>query len=244
MDARGHGDSSKPEGDAPYAWHEFGDDALAVARVLAGEHPDGRVSLALGHSFGGTSLLLAASQDAEIFERLVMVDPVIRPPAGVPMLDPERAKNAIRLAEKASKRREVFGSREEARESWRTKSLFERWTPRAFELYLEEGLADRPDGQVELKCPSAVEAAIFSAGPDFDAWEVASRVTIPTLVLWAEQGDFPRVAFETLVERMAEARILDVDAGHLVTMERPDVVSRAVLEFAAPRRAPAQRSTG
>ena len=74
MDARGHGRSSKPEGDAAYAWHHFAEDYLAVARRLAGEH-GGRVAVALGHSFGGTSAFGAAAREPALFERLVLVDP-------------------------------------------------------------------------------------------------------------------------------------------------------------------------
>jgi len=242
MDARGHGDSSKPEGDAAYAWHAFGDDALAVARALAADRDDRRVALALGHSFGGTALMLAASLDPALFDRLVMVDPVLPPPHGTPAVDPARAERVGSLADRARKRREVFESREDARESWRDKELFEHWTPRAFELYLAEGLADRPDGRVELKCPAAVEAAIFAAGPDFDPWQAASRVKTPALLLWAERGDFPRRVFEEVARRMADARVRDAAAGHLVPMERPDLVVEAVQGFAAGT--VDQRSTG
>ncbi|MBW2716905.1 MAG: alpha/beta fold hydrolase, partial [Deltaproteobacteria bacterium] len=53
MDARGHGDSTKPEGADAYHWEFFGRDVLGVAEVLAAEHPEGRVALGVGHSIGG-----------------------------------------------------------------------------------------------------------------------------------------------------------------------------------------------
>jgi pimeloyl-ACP methyl ester carboxylesterase len=242
MDARGHGDSSKPTGDDAYLWHRFGDDARAVATALAAEHPDGRIALALGHSFGGTSLMLAASQEPALFDRLVMVDPVMKPPRGALSPDPERENRAGELADRARRRRQVFESRQAASESWREKAMFATWTQRAFDLYLAEGLADRPDGSVQLKCPGEVEGAIFAAGPDFDFWEVASRVKTPALLLWAERGDFPRAVYESVARRMADAEVRAVAAGHLVPMERPDLVVDAVLDFAG--RAADQRSTG
>ncbi len=213
----------------------------SAARALATEHPDGRIALALGHSFGGTALMLAASQST-LFDRLVMVDPVLKPSHGAPISDAEREERVGELANRARRRRQVFESRQVAGESWREKPLFADWTQRAFDLYLAEGLADRPDGSVELKCSGEVEGAIFAAGPDFDPWEVASRVKTPTLLLWAERGDFPRVVYESVAERMADAEVRDVAAGHLVPMERPDLVVGAVLDFAG--RAADQRSTG
>ena len=43
--------------------------------------------------------------------------------------------------------------------------------------------------------------------------------------------DFVR---EALASRMPAARVEEADAGHLVPMERPELVVSAVLRFAAP----------
>jgi pimeloyl-ACP methyl ester carboxylesterase len=233
MDARGHGDSSRPEGESAYAWTHFGRDAAAVGRALLAESGQPRIALGLGHSFGGTSLLMAAADEPELFARLVLVDPVMPPPrVEEAAIDPTRVERGDGLIERARRRREVFPDREAARASWSEKPLFRDWDPRAFELYLQEGLRDRPDGQVELKCATEVEAAIFSQGRSFDTWEVAAKVSTPTLLLWAEHGDFPRVVFEEVAKRMGDARILDAAAGHLVPMEQPDLVAREALAFA------------
>lgn len=242
MDARGHGDSSKPAGADAYAWTEFGADLAAVARVLAPE-AGGRVALGLGHSFGGTSMVMAAAAEPGLFGRLVLVDPVLPPPAELAgTVDPERGARAEKLVEGARKRRTLWPDRAEARASWIEKPLFADWDPRALDLYLAYGMADRPDGQVELKCSGRTEAAIFSQGFTFDVWKLAEAVEIPVLLLWASRGDFPRAVYEQFAARMADARVEDVDAGHLVPMERPDRVVDAVWRFA-----PAQgdqRSTG
>ncbi len=186
--------------------------------------------------------MLAASQESTLFDRLVMVDPVLKPPRSALGPDPERDARVSEMADRARRRRQVFESRQAASESWREKAIFASWTQRAFDLYLAEGLADRPDGSVQLKCPGEVEGAIFAAGPDFDFWEVAPRVKTPALLLWAERGDFGRSVYESVAERMADAQVRDVGAGHLVPMERPDLVVDAVLDFAG--RAADQRSTG
>jgi pimeloyl-ACP methyl ester carboxylesterase len=227
MDARGHGDSSKPEGAAFYSWEAFGQDLAAVAEALAAEHPDGRVGLGLGHSFGGTSMLMAAAARPDLFARLVLVDPVL----GLRVSSPERTQRGKELSEGARSRRRIFRSREEAGEAWRRKPLFASWRPESLELYLAEGLADREDGRVELKCPPEVEASVFERGRTFDIWSVAERVRTPARLLWAERGDFPRSLFEELAEHLADAEIEDVPAGHLFPMERPELVVEAVRAF-------------
>src|SRR5690606_20922179 len=98
MDARGHGDSTKPEEPEAYSWEAFALDALAVAEALAPAH-GGRVAVGVGHSFGGTALLGAAARRPELFGHLVLVDPVLPPPPGAAGLDPERAARVARLVE-------------------------------------------------------------------------------------------------------------------------------------------------
>ena len=229
FDARGHGDSSKPEGAAAYRWPEFGRDVAALAARLAPE--TGPVALGVGHSFGGTALVLAAVERPELFARLLLVDPVVLPRPG---RDAPGAAAASPLAEAARNRRPVFPDRASARERWEGRDTFARWTPRAFELYLAEGLADRADGSVELKCPGEVEAAVFESGGGVDAFALAPRLRAPARVLWARRGDFPRAHFEAWVRSMPEGELGEVDTGHFVPMEDPEAVVREALAFSAP----------
>jgi len=232
MDARGHGESSKPEGADCYHWELFGRDVLSVAEVLAAEHPDGRVALGIGHSIGGSSILMASAERPDLFERTVLVDPVILAPnRGQGTSAPDSPGN--RLAEGARNRRQVWPSREAAREKWVKKELFEGWVPEAMDLYLAEGFADRPDGQVELRCSSEIEAAIFEATGSFDLWSSADRVRTPTLIEWAARGLFPRASYEQIAARMTNARVCDIDAGHLAPMQHPDRVVAPILKFSA-----------
>lgn len=228
MDARGHGDSSRPEGPDAYRWGAFVEDLLAVAETLAPQH-GGRVAVGLGHSFGGTSMLGAAARRPNLFERLVLVDPVVPPPPEWVAGDPGRHARLTRLVEGAQKRRSLWPSREEARAHFAERSLFQHWLPVALDLYIEYGLRERPDGQMELKCPGDVEAAIFGASGGFDIAAVARGVAVPTTVLWATRGDFPRAVYERVFSTMPAARIVDAEAGHLVPMEAPELVVREVL---------------
>jgi pimeloyl-ACP methyl ester carboxylesterase len=111
--------------------------------------------------------------------------------------------------------------------------LFAAWTPRALDLYVAEGLADRRDGQVELKCPGEIEGVIFANGPNSDVMARASGLVPPALILWAARGNFPRAHFETLASRMPCGVVRDAGAGHLVPMEKPMLVAAEVLAFSA-----------
>jgi pimeloyl-ACP methyl ester carboxylesterase len=231
MDARGHGDSSVPEGGDFYRWELFGRDLVGVAKVIAAEHPGGRVALGLGHSFGGTAFLMASAAEPSLIDRIALLDPVIRlPPAAVGAA--ARAGRNHALAAGARRRRHVWPSREAARASWSRKALFANWDPRTLDLYAAEGLRDRPDGRVELKCSGEVEGTIFESGLDFDSLAVARRVTVPALIVHALRGDFPRRIHADLADALSDARLREADAGHLIPMQRPDLVVDEVTAFA------------
>ena len=119
---------------------------------------------------------------------------------------------------------------EAAREHFESRSLFAGWLPEALDLYLEYGLRQRADGRVELRCPPAVEAAVFSSSGRLDVEDLARRATVPAIVLWAKGGSFPPAVYQRVFAAMPGARIVDVDCGHLIPMERPDLVVAAVLE--------------
>jgi pimeloyl-ACP methyl ester carboxylesterase len=228
MDARGHGRSSKPEGDAAYEWRHFIADYLAVARSLADE-VGGRIAVGLGHSFGGTTAFGAAAEQPDLFERLVLVDPVLPPPVEAQVdLDPARAERIARMVEGARKRRATWPSRAAARAHFAERSLFEHWRPEALDLYVEHGLLDAADGSVELACPGAVEAAVFANGPNLDVLDLARRARVPTTVLWARQGNFSLPLYRRVFGAMERAEIREVDGSHLVPMEQPELVVDAM----------------
>ncbi len=229
MDARGHGDSSQPEGAEAYLWSEFAHDLAAVAERLANEH--GPVALGMGHSFGGTAFLGAGKRRPELFGRMVLVDPVV--PSLASAVAPDPTGRGRSLAEGARRRRTEWPSRAEARANWARRAVFSAWQPEALDLYALDGLRERADGSVALKCPSAVEATVFEQGGKLDVPEIAHGHPVPTLWLHAAQGHFPLELCHRLAASMRDARVEKLEAGHLAVMERPDLVSEAALRFAA-----------
>ncbi|MFN8643293.1 MAG: alpha/beta fold hydrolase [Candidatus Binatia bacterium] len=227
MDARGHGDSSRPDGPLAYAWSQFAEDLVAVAEALVAERGGGRVGLGLGHSLGGTSMIGAAARRPQLFERLVLVDPVVPPPPGSG-ITPQNTPQLQRLVEGARRRRAQWPSRAAARAYCRERTFFASWRAEAIELYLLDGMRQRADGTLELKCPGAIEATVFGNTDPIDLFVLAARIPCPTAVLWAERGNFPRPVHEALAAALPAGRLVRVAAGHLVPMEEPALVVAAV----------------
>jgi pimeloyl-ACP methyl ester carboxylesterase len=231
LDGRGHGDSTHPEAPGRYAWQLFADDLVGVAERVAAELGLAQLPLAVGHSFGGTSLLWAAKLRPDLFERIALVDPVT-PVAGAAARAPDRVAHVVGMVERATKRRHEWASRAEARAFFAERELFAAWHPTALDLYVIDGLRERLDGSVELKCPGAVEAAVFAGGEEVDVEAIARGVSVRALWLHASRGNFSRPRYDALAASMRKARVEPLDAGHLAPMERPDLVAEALLRFA------------
>jgi pimeloyl-ACP methyl ester carboxylesterase len=225
LDARGHGDSSQPEGEAAYHWDAFAEDLVEVAATLVAERRGAPIALGLGHSFGGTSMIGAAARRPELFERLLLVDPVVPPPLrGV---DPHDVPHLRKLIDGARRRRAEWPSRDAARDWCRERRFFSAWRPTAIELYLLDGMRERADGSLVLKCPGAVEGAVFAGSAGIDLFALAARVGVPTTIQWADGGDFPRAVHQSLADTMGDARLEALHCGHLVPMEQPELVVAA-----------------
>lgn len=227
MDARGHGDSSHPEGPLVATWNDFADDVAGVARALAAERGEERLAFGVGHSFGGTVTLGASARQPGLFERLVLIDPVVPVRTGS---SGERPEHLVRLIEGARKRRHEWPSREEARSWFAERSLFADWQPEALDLYVLDGLRPCPGGVV-LKCSGEAEATVFESGGRTDPMAWARASPAPCRVLWASGGNFPRAVHEALAAEMSAGEVVTVDAGHLVPMERPDLVVAEIRRF-------------
>ncbi len=236
FDSRGHGDSDKPKPPAPYAWEEFVRDAVALADAVVRELGATRVAFGLGHSFGGTCLMAAASRRPELFERIALLDPVILPRAGDPSgwRPPEGQPHPGAVI--ARKRAHVFPSREALREKWRERGTFGDWDPRALELYLRHGFADLPDGRIELKCPGAVEAAVYELGGGFDPWAEIAKLRVPGILLHGGRGNFPLDFIRTFCAQADALECRSLDAGHLLPMLAPDLVADELLAWLDARR--------
>ncbi|MBI5506008.1 MAG: alpha/beta hydrolase [Deltaproteobacteria bacterium] len=224
-DQRGHGLSSKP--DSGYEWGNFVEDTAQLMRLLGIEN-----ALGIGHSAGGTTLAAVASREPRRLRRLVMIDPVLYEPA-LARLVAELGGNP--MVARTRTRRMVWSSREELFGSYRKREPYSTWTDEALRVYVNEGTFERPDGEIELLCPARVEAQVYSAAPDFDAFDCLGKLTTSVLLLRGERSTtFDEERARRAVEAAPHARLLTIPGTtHFIPMERPDEVARLILAEAA-----------
>jgi pimeloyl-ACP methyl ester carboxylesterase len=225
IEFRGHGRSSKPA--PPVPWPEFAQDVLAVARHLAI-----RDAIGIGHSMGGHSLVSAAIQEPAIFSALVLVDPVIFPPAYYREPPPD--------ASYIARRRNRWVSAREMFERFRPRPPFSTWREEALHNYCDYALLPEGDAFV-LACPPALEAAIYGRcnAPENYLYAGIPGVAQPVAILragtTAQSEAFDLNASPTgpdLATCFPNGRdIFLAEHNHYIPMEAPELVIAEIAHF-------------
>ena len=237
IDARGQGDSDEPLLSGGVQWLHIAEDLAAVARQILQETGEERIGYAIGSSFGGTVSAIAEALHPGTFARIAMLDPPVHfgeawmKTVGI---DPEEvARHAPSLIELAKRRRRVWPSRSVVRDAWRNKPTFATWTREAFDLYINEGFKDLPDGNIALKCSPAVEAAVFEASSaNIELFNRVAETTCPTLLVHAGQGHFPPQIHRHFASLFPDCTLQIADAGHLMPFEDPDLCADILVRYA------------
>jgi pimeloyl-ACP methyl ester carboxylesterase len=227
-DARGHG-SSSPGPDSP-RWDMYGEDARIVtgwARAQA--TPPSRPVVGVGHSMGATALIMAALSAPQLFDLLIVVEPIVFPPRADTVDSP--------LAAGARRRRDRFPSFEAALDNFSAKPPLNSLDPRVLAEYVRHGFAEHA-GEVVLRCSPEYEARTYEMGVAHDTWTRLDRLATPTLVVaGASHPQQPSAVSADIAARIDGARFERwEDSGHFAPLERPerfaDLVRREIEHLA------------
>ena len=226
-DARGHGDSAKPQGAAAggpdphvteaYAPSAFVGDAIAVLDACGVERAG-----VIGHSMGGFHAAVLAATHPERVSWLVIVD------AGPEVL-PEGAARARRLS---LERPDWFAGRAAAEAYLRQTSpgypdsVYEnrlRW------LFREDS------GRLHWRSSRDALARILAGSAERgSSWERARDIRAPTLLVRGTRSPVLSAEGARRLQRtIPAAELIELDAGHNVALDRPRELADAVAAFAA-----------
>ncbi len=227
-------------------WKDFRDDYLHYLDDL--EFNPGNSSsrdnnsnqvIAVGHSVGAMTSLMAAIERPHLFRALVLIEPVIFPPLwGIltQILSPfNLAHRVYPLARTTLRRRTRFPSRKAMFENYRRKPIFSRLSDDVLRDYVEGLARDLPDGFVELKYSPAWETRIYETGGIADpyVWRNLPKVNCPVLILRGEETNIlRRRVIWLMLKRISNGKAFSIpETGHLVPLEAPYRTARIVLDF-------------
>lgn len=214
-DLRGHGRTSLPADPAHHkSWDIYARDLVALNAAL-----DRPADLAVGHSMGGTSFVLAAAL-MDTPPPLVLIDPAMLPGMGYRLFrTPLHTVLAshVPIAKQARRRTRHWPNREAALARYSAKPPFHRWAQGVLEDYLDDGLTETADG-VRLSCDPEWEAANFEAHAH-DLPKAGRRVASQIQLMKSQHGSVSMYA-SSLARRGARVETLE-GTGHLAPMEDP-----------------------
>ena len=210
-DARGHGDSAKPADG--YVPADFVADIVAILDAL--ELPR---AVVVGHSMGGSHALAFTLAHPDRVSRLVVID------TG-PVLESAGRERTSRLT---ATRPDRFATPADA-------EAYIRATSPGYgdEIYPHRVawlLRPTPEGLVWRSDAAALDQIL--RGSRSDLWEHLEEVTAPTLLVRGTHGYLARQTALEMVKRLPDARLLELDAGHNVHLDRPVELADAVVAFA------------
>lgn len=229
-DVQGHGDTE--HGGRFHGWNRSAE--LALEAFTEGRRCFADVPVyALGHSFGGVLTSLMLAQQPQLFQRAVLLDPVLFTPAMIGVMalsDVVGLSRRTTLASKALKRRSSWPDRAAAHAALHGRGMFRGWREDAFVSYIQHALKDSEKG-VELKCRPSREADIFSSFPK-RLWPSLAKVQTPTLVLYGQRS-YPFVGKSVARWCASNVQISaqEVAGGHCFMQEQPDDSAARVADF-------------
>lgn len=203
-DARGHGNSSAPN--HGYLYDNLAADVMGLIKTLKLNAP-----VLLGHSMGGMTAALAASQYPKRLRGVILADPTF--------LTPERQREvhesdvADQHLRVLSRPKEDFLAEIQARHSHRSREIIELFAQARFQ--------------------TSIRAFEILTPPNPDYTHLINALAIPSLLVTGDAGSIvsPEVA-EKLAGLNQHLKVVQIkEAGHGVPYDQPDRFSAAVQAF-------------
>lgn len=213
------------------SWDLFADDLIRALDQCGFKRIIGA-----GHSLGAAISMMAAVQRPSLFSALVLIEPVLLPPAllEAARAHPDQADN-IPLVRRARKRRNRWPHHRRAFEHFREKSVFSRLSDEALWDYVNHGLQEAANGDVVLRFPRDWEAQIY-ARPPLDIWQIVPQIRAPTLAIRGALSDtVSDEAWQRWQTLQPTAHFVQMeDAGHLAPLEKPQRLAITIRNFLEP----------
>ena len=232
---------SRPES-AP-TWQPMAGDLIEALDGLARSRAISLPIIGVGHSLGGVLTLWAAIRRPDLFQAVILIDPVILPPRQLRVLRLMHLVSHLSggliglhrhlpLVQATLRRRRTWPSRRACRDHLAAKPFFAGWPTASLDAYVDSGTRERPDGQVELIYAPEWEAHIFATTPT-DIWRYVPQLHSPVLAIRGERSPtFPAGSLARLARLLPQARTLTIaDSDHMVPLERPVETAEAIRSF-------------
>jgi len=209
-------------------WNTFADDLIQFM-----ERKGMKKVIGMGHSMGGTISVVAALKRPDLFEKLILIDPVIfdkkflLPTQILPYF---LLKKIIPIAKISAKRRNKWSSKEEVYDLWRKKRVFKRFSDESLQDLVNAAITTDGNGGVTLAFSREWETRIYMTAPY--VFSKMMKLDIPITVVKAEFTDvITKDLWKTWKTKQPQNNFIEFkNSGHLVPLENPLELANVLLE--------------
>ncbi|KAH9834045.1 alpha/beta-hydrolase [Rhodofomes roseus] len=199
-----------------------------------GTRPERRQVIGIGHSYGGTTITRVAIEQPGLFQRLILVEPVITPPTftvgkGLDLLLRGALGKPRRWPSRAHAKSDILQSR-----SSRT------WHPDVVDVFIEHGLIEQcgdAPGAVRLKTRPFDEAVVYCEWNVFyETWTGLKDIPSGLGLHWIMSAKSnvttggTEMTQETVWRAENASNVRVAGAGHLVVQEAPDELASELVK--------------
>lgn len=229
-DAQGHGDSD--HGGDFVGWNRCAE--LAALALKAHQAKFGQVPIiGLGHSFGGVLTALMQAEHPELFDEIVMLDPVLFTPsmlAAMQLLDWVGWYQRNPMAKKAHNRRSHWPDKQHCHQYLHERGMFKGWSAAALSSYIDHALAHDEHGS-RLKCQSSREAEIFGSFPR-NLWKKLNQSAGTKLLVYGKDT-YPFVSKSASYwqKHQPNLQIEKVPGGHCFMQQHPKETATLLKQY-------------
>jgi pimeloyl-ACP methyl ester carboxylesterase len=210
-------------------WETAADDLI---RFL--DHKNHKGIIGVGHSFGGIITLIASVKRPDLFNKIVLIEPVVLPSWVYWMtkvLPKPMLKKVNPIVKKTLVRTTNWSSREKAFEQFRAKKIFSKIADKELWDYVNAAVVPSKTGAFELRFSREWEAQIYMTFSS--QWKNVDSVSVPYLTLKGETSDTitPEV-WKKWQDRKRHGKLVEFsEYGHLLPLEAPKKTAETIRQF-------------
>lgn len=198
--------------------------------------------VAVGHSLGAMCTLQATYKNPKLFSQAVLFDPpwiygiasfvwhVAKQVDKLPGVN-YRFMDMMSPSGVSKHRRDVWDSREEAKESFSDKKFFAKFDERCLDGYILHGIVPRDDGKFTLAIPKMNEVAVFRTNPSWYWLTPNKPPKTPVTLIIGSDSQFMRQKFPHKIKSRLKIPFVSHQGGHMFPLEYPESVANKVLEL-------------
>jgi pimeloyl-ACP methyl ester carboxylesterase len=202
------------------SWEVFAEDIINTAESFSSP------LTSIGHSMGASALLIAAARRPELFQSLILIEPVLvsRTAALILGVFGRLFPNKIPLVRKTLARVDRWPSKQAVFDHFRPKYVFENIGDKELWDYVNHGVVESADGSCKLAFSKAWEARCYTIV--YDLWPIIAQVKVPILVVRGENSNTLSSSMWQKLKKLSPQFVCKeiAGAGHLLPFERPETM--------------------